>query len=220
MTIGTDWSNIPLWTVGSTSLAVFDQALSDPTMDVRYIPRPSFAGHTAKSASTLIPHLLSRPPRSPALNLQPTPPGPGGADAAAYRPYLLIRGDKSMDEIPRALRGAKRAYRSITVYSTRSRTDIPQSTRTVLGLSTSIADYSPDRPASLWLAFFSPSSAAFALEHLHPKVVSSPSTRVFAIGETTAAWLTSKGITVHAMADQPTPDGMVRALREAEDKER
>jgi uroporphyrinogen-III synthase len=74
-----------------------------------------------------------------------------------------------------------------------------------------------DREEEIWLAFFSPSSAEMALDHF--PCPPSPESQVWsrikigAIGETTAQFLVEYGLEVHAVAQKPTAEGLLAAIR-------
>ena len=118
--------------------------------------------------------------------------------------YLIIRGDKSLEEISRALEKEGQRFKEITTYSTSPRTDIQSS------IETSVAEYERDR--EIWFGFFSPSSASYVLQHLSTLLLAEEQTRIFAIGETTAVYLKQRGVGVHAIAKQPTPEGTIHAI--------
>ena len=229
-TVKADWTDIPLWTVGQTSIDHLEQSREslDPRCSVFF---PSISSERmAKSASELIPSLLDEaarhvlPPPHPKISTSSTPPGSAaredGQNASAesggnsqkghYRPYLIVRGDKSLEEIPKALINAGRVVHPVEVYTTASHPDLPELISRTLG--SAIPNGGEDEAEAVWLAFFSPSSAQFALERISPDFISRPRIRFFAIGETTRKYLIEAGIEIHAVADKPTSRGMLDAI--------
>jgi len=218
---GADWSTVPLWTVGAASMEVMSDYASRGAAEGRLIPAPSTSGErTAKSAATLLTQLLNVPTTFSGSTL-PTQ-NPHDAQAALGhskdettggsqrdRRYLVIRGDKSLEEIPTALKQAGRDVVELTVYSTTPRTDIAQSHNAVLR---SIDGTGAPSTTPIWLAFFSPSSASYALPHIPSALLDSGRMRVFAIGETTRAYLKERGFTVHAVAGEPNATGLLSAI--------
>lgn len=157
---------------------------------------------TAKSASVLVPLMLDQPDSG--------------------RPYLLIRGDKSLHEIPDGLRAAGRSAAEVVVYET---TENPELPARVAEVSRQLADQS----TGAWLAFFSPSSAKMALAHVrqqptcqhvgHTLEWAGQKAMIFAIGETTRKYLEEEeGLAVDATAIEPTPAGLVHALQDADER--
>jgi len=115
---------------------------------------------------------------------------------APERPLLFLSGSRRRDVLPTALREAEVAFEEQVVYEAHTRTDIQL----------------PDDPAALWLAFFSPSGLE-AVQQADAKVLGHA--RCAAIGPTTAAALEEAGLTVDAVAHDPAPDALVRAVRDA-----
>lgn len=127
-----------------------------------------------------------------------------------------------------ALRSAGYTVREVQVYATGSIPDLAANIGAHIGdMAAEKDDRQADSPSpslaaeKVWLAFFSPSSAEFALPHLVPLLGSSSSEvsargskhiRVFAIGETTARFLRGRGITVDAVAAEPSAVGLVQAI--------
>lgn len=163
-----------------------------------------------KSASELVPLLVNRPPRN-----------------SGHGAYLVIRGDKSTEEVQTALRAAGREVVEVVVYQTSQRDDLGTTLRTALpeiyprslnrALRSGSDLESSTTPPAPWLAFFSPSSAGMVLDLL---ALGHAGVRVFAIGETTRKYLLSRGVRVDAVANEPTALGMLEALRRAEEEVR
>lgn len=265
------WNEVPLFTVGTSALDGFRESHSHIPSDLQPDLHTSIS---AKSASLLVPAIIDLPPRAtPAcfpldtrsdssLPEQGHPPSQKtrGKTDARYGRYLVIRGDKSLDEIPRRLKDAGREVLEVVVYETTERTGLDDDLRSAMtqlqGLGTRGED---DGTGSIWLAFFSPSSAGMVLPHLHA-LLDSPALdlsailprngtrrghvngdhetgssaeagyvpvessaeagsgdvatlRLAAIGETTRAYLESVGMAVSAVAEQPTAEGLVEAIR-------
>jgi uroporphyrinogen-III synthase len=159
---------------------------------------------SAKTATLLAEHMLEQLSTS-----QP--------EGAASRSYLFIRGDKSANNLQPILRDAGHTVYETQVYSTSLN---PEFAGLVKSEIASLA--ASDAPGGvIWLAFFSPSSAGYALPYLTPLLDSAavgetgPRVRVAAIGETSRAFLAESGITVHAVADEPNARGLVGAITSA-----
>lgn len=110
----------------------------------------------------------------------------------AELPLLFLAGDRRRPELPARLSGAEIAFEEITVY--RTQTESP----------------SPNVDAADWLAFFSPSGVEAWLRQ-----ETSSGARIAAIGETTAAALREAGFEVDAVAQEPTPESLLEAVRQA-----
>jgi uroporphyrinogen-III synthase len=74
-----------------------------------------------------------------------------------------------------------------------------------------------------WFIFFSPSSAGYAIQHLERLGVDLRNSKaawtrgkVGAIGETTRKYLEGKGVKVDAVAEEPTAQGLLRAMRQSD----
>lgn len=180
-------------------------------------PTPD-SGRTAKSASTLVPILLNTPARFTSdhcrsASLAPDSSRGNGVKVRTegYRPYLLIKGDKSLEEIPTALRQAGRTVVELTIYSTTSQPHLSSDIASVLAHIPENDSQHSDPGHKVWLAFFSPSSAAFVLPHL-PLDFLNNRTTICVIGETTRAWVEARGIKVDAVAEEPTATGVFHTV--------
>lgn len=114
-------------------------------------------------------------------------------EATPQRPLLFLSGNRRRDTLPDALRTSGVAFDEVVVYETHTRTDL-----------------SLPRPVGeTWLAFFSPSG----LEAVgHSDALPLEGYWCAAIGPTTAAALRERGLTVHAVAETPSPEGLVTAV--------
>jgi uroporphyrinogen-III synthase len=118
------------------------------------------------------------------------------ADDAPPGRLLFLSGSRRRDTLPDGLRTAGVPFDELVVYETHLRTDVEL----------------PSPAACRWLVFFSPSGL---------KAIRATGTgslvdyRCAAIGPTTAQTLREAGIDVAAVADTPSPDGLVRALDRA-----
>jgi hypothetical protein len=259
------WNDVPLFTVGTSALDTFRESHL-------HIPphlQPNLeTSVSAKSASLLVPAIIDLLPRStpacfpldtssdsslPEYGHPPSQKTVGEQDAR-YGRYLVIRGDKSLDEIPRRLKDAGREVVEVIVYETTERAGLEDDLRSVMaqllrsGTRGEETRGEEDGRESIWLGFFSPSSAGMVLSHLHA-LLDSPTRehcailprkgtwrghvdgdhetessaeagsgdgamlRLAAIGETTRAYLESVGMEVSAVAEQPTAEGLVEAIR-------
>jgi len=184
-----DWNDIQLYTVGSTSL----DTLSESNLRLPECLRLDTARSIqAKSATALLPLLLQTP------NIQD-------------RPLLLIRGDKSTNELQHGLNEGSRSYLETIVYITTRRPSLQDD---IKALVKQIAE----GESEFWLAFFSPSSAQMVLDAFPPVQERHDNgfwskTKWAAIGETTAHFLVEYGVEVHAAAKEPTPKGIVDAIQ-------
>lgn len=138
------------------------------------------------------------------VGLEPRGAETGSADALAERivedapgkPLLFLSGNRRRDTLPNHLRAADVAFDELVVYETRIRS----------GLTL---------PPAMWLVFFSPSGG----EAIQQSAKINPrSYRIAAIGPTTASSLRKQGRTVEAVAETPSPDGLVTALASAEEE--
>ena len=140
-----------------------------------------------------------------ALGLQPQGADAGTAQSLAARivadapdePLLFLSGNRRREALPRALQAAGVSFDELVVYETHVRSDIDV----------------PAPEEAPWLVFFSPSGLDAVRQAADVDV---RDYRLAAIGPTTAEALEDEGHTVEAVADTPSPDGLVAALREAE----
>lgn len=188
-----DWSTTPLFTVGTSSRQVLSEADLPPSF------RPGTSSDlTGNSASHLVTLILTAQP----------------SDKSKRQKYLFIRGDKSLEELPKALRQAGREIHEVIVYETREDPDFTTNLHTVLN------DYPITPESKIWMAFFSPSSASIVLEHLRRMPGGQQILeigKVFAIGPTTARFLEEAGMRVDAIAREPNAEGMMEALSKADE---
>lgn len=121
-------------------------------------------------------------------------------DDAPSAPLLFLSGNRRRDTLPNRLRAGEVPFDEVVVYETR--------TRDALTLP-------PSGPpsGSIWLVFFSPSGRK-AVEKAGS--VDPGDYRVGAIGPTTSRALEEAGYAVEAVADEPSPEGLVAALRAAQ----
>jgi uroporphyrinogen-III synthase len=134
-------------------------------------------------------------------------------------PLLLIRGDKSTNELQNGLRQAKREYIETIVYATTCRHSLEDDIKTLLDTVRGEGQDGDD----IWLAFFSPSSAEMVLEYMRSHTENGGTggtkegiwskVKIGAIGETTAQFLQDRNLEVEAVAKEPTADGMASAVQ-------
>ena len=120
------------------------------------------------------------------------------------RPFLFLRGDKSLDIIPERLTSAEIPLQSLEVYTSSQ----IQPKDVVLGLHKLDLPRSPHN----FLLCCSPSAAEAVkaiIEHLLPPI---DTLRVIAIGETTAKVLVDSGIVVCQTLAAPTPAALIDAI--------
>ena len=142
------------------------------------------------------------------VGLEPRGQDTGDADALASRIVedapgspLFLSGNRRRDTLPNQLRAADVPFEELVVYETRLRRDLtlPPSRR----------------PSGLtWLAFFSPSGLE-AVEQSDSFDLSGY--RLAAIGSTTGGALEEAGHSVAAVAEEPSPEGLVSAIQVAEE---
>ena len=110
-------------------------------------------------------------------------------------PLLFLSGNRRRETLPDGLRAGEVPFEELVVYETHLRTSLSL----------------PERSGT-WLVFFSPSG----LEAVR-KGADRPlgAFRCAAIGPTTAEALREAGATVEAVADQPAPEALVRAVTQA-----
>jgi uroporphyrinogen-III synthase len=167
----------------------------------------------AKSATELLPLILAHP-------------------AGKVGRILVLRGDKSMESLQDGLRETSRTYTELTVYETSARPTLQRDISAILAQH--------DEGESMWLVFFSPSSAEMVIRTLtstsgpqdrergeqtndpqevceleeRRKEVLWTRFRVAAIGETTARYLVDRKISVEAVAKEPTAQGLLEAIQD------
>jgi len=140
-----------------------------------------------------------------ALGLRARGADTGTAEALAARiieddpdaPLLFLSGNRRRETLPKALRAAGVPFDELVVYETHARTDLDV----------------PVSEKTSWLVFFSPSGLQAVTR---AEDVDVQAHRLAAIGPTTAEALESEGHVVEAVADEPSPDGLVAALRKAD----
>ena len=175
---------IPLYAVGQTTVDILASASLGPfKLDTTH--------PAAASAKQLIPILTSLSPNTP---------------------LLLVRGDKSLDVLPSALRAHSIPFTEVHAYSTTESAGLRDRIREAWrGVE--------------WVVFLAPSSAGMVIPHLLDEGVSLPrleagllgaDIRIAAIGETTRRYLEKQGWRVDAIASQPTAEGLAIAVREAD----
>ena len=139
-----------------------------------------------------------------ALGLHPRGAETGSAEAlAAYivddapaAPLLFLSGNRRRDTLPEALQRAGLPFDELVVYETHPRSDLDL----------------PAANGSTWLVFFSPSG----LEAVEAgEGADLEEYRVAAIGPTTGTALATAGFSVEAVAESPSPEGLVAALKTA-----
>lgn len=132
------------------------------------------------------------------LGLRPLGANAGNADALAEQiveegpeaSLLFLCGNRRRDTLPNRLREAGIPFDEQVVYETHLRTDL-------------------ELPPATWLSFFSPSG----WKAVQQSEVDLTSYRIAAIGPTTAGALRDVGLSVEAVADTPSPEGLVLAIR-------
>jgi uroporphyrinogen-III synthase len=135
------------------------------------------------------------------LGFAPTGEETGNAAALASviakkkLPYLFLCGNRRRHVLPNALREAGTPFEELVVYETHPRSGI---------------DLPAAEPGD-WLVFFSPSGIEAVMRH-----ADAPARRyrLAAIGPTTAEGLRARERTVEAVAERPSPGGLVAALQE------
>lgn len=124
--------------------------------------------------------------------------------ASPTRPLLFLCGNRRRDTLPNRLQEVGLAFDELVVYETRLRRDLT---------------LPPPRPSSgtSWLVFFSPSGVEAVEQAPSVDPVQLPEYRIAAIGPTTAGALEEAGWAVDAVASEPSPHGLVQAIRTAAD---
>ncbi|ORX33594.1 tetrapyrrole biosynthesis, uroporphyrinogen III synthase [Kockovaella imperatae] len=183
----TSWSTTPLYAVGKSTFDVLTStSYSDPASAL-----PSLSEYRiAKSGSALV-DLIRR---------DDTGRPPTGH-------WLIVRGDKSNEEVANGLRGMGKRVTEVIVYRTLEDPDLRSSLHAL---------------HSGWLVFFAPSSAEMVLAHLSQRQELSPRAgaassryRIAAIGQTTRKFLEDRGYRVDAVADEPTAYGLLHSVKDA-----
>lgn len=130
-----------------------------------------------------------------------------GADLAAFiaeadppAPLLFLCGNRRRDDLPDRLEAEGVDFDELTVYETHSRTDLTL----------------PPPGQETWLSFFSPSGLESALQAETEGGLEDY--HCAAIGATTAGALEDAGLEVEAVAQSPTPEGLVDAVLGAKER--
>lgn len=130
----------------------------------------------------------------------------------------MVRGDKSTNELQDGLKSAGRAYKEISIYTTSSRSDLESNIERAIAVRRPPNEETEGNgllgenkgDAEMWIAFFSPSSAEYVLPILGSRL---GGCKIAAIGGTTERYLLDRGLEVQATAEQPTAEGLVRAIQ-------
>ncbi len=139
------------------------------------------------------------------LGLRPRGAKTGSAEALAGQiiddvpeaPLLFLSGNRRRETLPTALRTAEVPFEELVVYETHTRSDL---------------DLLPKAEGTPWLVFFSPSGLDAVNQTESADV---QNYRLAAIGPTTAEALEAEGHVVEAVAEEPSPEGLVAALEAA-----
>lgn len=122
------------------------------------------------------------------------------AEADPETPLLFLCGNRRRDELPDRLEGEGIDFDELTVYETHSRTDLTL----------------PPPGQETWLSFFSPSGLEAALQAETDGTLEDY--HCAAIGPTTAGALEDAELEVEAVAQSPTPEGLVDAVLGAKER--
>jgi len=115
------------------------------------------------------------------------------AETGPPGPLLFLSGNRRRDDLPDGLRESGIDFEELVVYETRARTDLSL----------------PPPGDETWLVFFSPSGLEAAQQ---AGVGGLTEYRLATIGPTTAAALEEAGLTPEAVAETPSPEGVVDAI--------
>lgn len=118
------------------------------------------------------------------------------ADAHEEGPLLFLSGNRRRDTLPEGLTEAGVPFDEQVVYETKIRSDVSL----------------PAAASNAWLVFFSPSG----VEAVRRSEVTTDEYRCAAIGPTTAGILRDMDVRVAAVADTPSPEGVVTAITSAQ----
>jgi len=140
------------------------------------------------------------------IGVEPRGTEAGDAEALARQivedapaaPLLFLCGNRRRDTLPDRLWAASVPFEEVIVYETHTRQDL-----TI-----------PPSDGAVWLAFFSPSGLE-AVEQAEGIELSRY--RLAAIGPTTGGALEAAGHSVAAVAEEPSPEGLVSAIQAAEE---
>ena len=160
-------------------------------------------GEGSGSAAALVPEVAAAWQRSA------IPPG-----ASVPAPVLFICGDKRLDALPSGLAAAGVPCDEVVAYAT-----APLSPADTAARWRVLFDDAASHPPPSALVFFSPSGvdAAFAggLPLLCGDSSDAPRLLIVALGASTAAALSARGVAVHAIAPTPDGKGVIAALSKA-----
>ncbi|KAI0063335.1 tetrapyrrole biosynthesis uroporphyrinogen III synthase [Artomyces pyxidatus] len=204
---GVDWRATPFYTVGEATAAALAALSHSPTSSPshqRLFPcdiRGAQTGTAAALARYIVEDQGPLPSTDPPLRM------------------LYLTGDKNRDTLPRILHDGGIELDDLQVYATQGSRAFETDLQAILKL------HEAEEDTPWWIAFFAPSAAAYVLPHLRVYFDILPASaalqrqaRIAAIGPTTGDFLRSEmGVHVDAVAERPSAEGLVRALRTASD---
>ncbi|KAF5352988.1 hypothetical protein D9758_007965 [Tetrapyrgos nigripes] len=124
---------------------------------------------------------------------------------------LYLTGDKNRDTLPTILSAHSIALTPLQVYETRGSSAFKDD------LKATVDSWPHGREEGWWTVFFAPSSSSFVLPFLQSDPRVWERRKVAAIGKTTDTHLREElGLAVHAVAKNPSPEGLIAALQSAE----
>ncbi|ORZ11872.1 tetrapyrrole biosynthesis, uroporphyrinogen III synthase, partial [Absidia repens] len=177
------WQGIPLYIVGETTTSKVEQALDQRLFFLPHKSRPSIT--TTDHASQLADHLVQQQRQDIPQHL------------------LFLAGDKRREELPTRVREAGYRLTEIQTYETCRHPDLAQQ----------LIHQHPSSSGDDWSIFFSPSGVDHILSlQPPPSSVWLTSTKIAAIGNTTATHLQSLGYQVHAIATKPSISHLLDAI--------
>jgi uroporphyrinogen-III synthase len=212
-----EWDNVPLYTPGiatTTAFAAQDlPAFAFPTIVVE--------SQATGCAELLGPFIVSD---LHARRLQEEP--------SSVKPLLVLTGDKNSSELTDILQCHEIAYQEFEVYRTCPRSDIRQRLEALIEEIVAGTEKAAQE-ITIWLAFFSPSSAEAVLlasppspstegipSYWHQQLAQDAQTnhgkrvtfRMAAIGKTTRHYLQGRGFEGVVQAERPNAECLARAI--------
>ncbi|GHJ88505.1 hypothetical protein NliqN6_4907 [Naganishia liquefaciens] len=218
------WNDVPLYTPGAATTAAF---AAPPDLDATAFPTIVAESETTGCAELLGSFIVSDAQQGKAVALAP----------ARGKPLLVLTGDKNSPELADILRRGGIPFKEVQVYRTCPRHDIRPRLSGLIEDIMVDAEETDRRPltvtatVTVWLAFFSPSSADAVLsagpstssslpwyEQLVQTAPIDPSSspriqfRIAAIGKTTRLYLEQRGFERVVQAQRPNAEALARAI--------
>ena len=114
---------------------------------------------------------------------------------------LFLIGEKHRDIIPKTLRENNVIVEETVTYVTVEADGVTSNLQKII-------DDNSSSDGNNWIVFFSPVGAQI----VHKQISNLPSWKIATIGPTTKSYLMKNGINADAMAESPSPEGLLEAI--------